>query len=173
MRNLLATTLATLGLFASTWSSPTPPTPPGTVFCLILRTGPPIVATTFKTFVTGYQLAVDITPATLNATGWTGGFDFDNGGIGAFDGCHHWYLNIGSSTKSYKPLSWAFDNQISTNWIASEGSPVSAAATAEYGASSSFLTCKEGGKWHLYLQTGNDWPSGLTCTTTKLAVGTS
>lgn len=173
MRNVLATTFATLGLLASTWSAPTPPTPPGTVFCLIARTGPPIVASTLKTFVTGLQLAVDITPATLATTGFTGGYDFDNGGIGAFDGCHHWYLNIGTSEKSYKPLSWAFDKQLSTNWIAAEGSTISAAATADYNASSSFLVCKEAGKWRLYLQTGNDWPSGLTCTTTKLFVNSS
>ncbi|KAG9021631.1 hypothetical protein FS837_007121 [Tulasnella sp. UAMH 9824] len=170
MRNVLATTLTTLGLLVSSWSSPLPPVPSGTVVCFLARIGPPIVASTPGTPVTGLQLAVDVTPATLETTGFTGGWDFVNGGIGAFYGCHDFWLNIGTSTKSYKPLSWAFDNQVTTNWIAAEGSKVTAAATASYNATSSFLACKEATKWRLYLQTGTDKPAGFNCTTTELFV---
>lgn len=70
--------------------------------------------------MTGKQLAVDselstltakirsddfvATAATLESVGFSGGYSFANGGIGAFDGCHTWYLNIQSSVHSYKPL---------------------------------------------------------------------
>ncbi|KAG9019338.1 hypothetical protein FRB90_003744 [Tulasnella sp. 427] len=173
MRNVLATTIAALGLLAPAFSSPTPPVPPGTIFCEIARIGPPIVASTPGTAVTGLQLAVDTTAATLESTGFTGGWDFTNGGIGAFDGCHDFWLNIGASSKSYKPLSWAFDNQITTNWVAAPGSKVTANATSTYAATSKFLACKESGKWRLYLQTGTDKPAGETCTTTELTVKSS
>ncbi|KAG8925386.1 hypothetical protein FRC00_004028 [Tulasnella sp. 408] len=173
MRNVFATSLTTLGLLASSWSSPLPPVPPGTIICHLARAGPPIVANTPGTPVTGLQLALDITPATLEKTGFTGGWDFVNGGIGAFYGCHDFWLNIGKSNKSYKPLSWAFDKQVTKNWKAAEGSKITAAATASYKATSKFLACKAKGTWKLYLQTGTDKPAGAECTTTELFINKS
>ncbi|KAG8937850.1 hypothetical protein FRC00_013456 [Tulasnella sp. 408] len=169
---IFAPTVAVAGLIASTLASPFPPTPPGTIFCALAKIGPPIVASTSGTAVSGLELAVDITSATLETAGFTGGWTFSNGGIGAFEGCHNWWLNIGTSAYSYKPLTWAFDNQLTTYWVASEGSTISTAATSPYGAISKFLACKTSGKWTLYLQTGTDVPAGLTCTTTELFVDT-
>ncbi|KAG8947495.1 hypothetical protein FRC04_010676 [Tulasnella sp. 424] len=168
MHNLFTLTFATAGLLASVSAAPFPPTPTGIAFCDLVRLGAPIVASTTGTAVTGFELAVAVKRATLKETGFTGGYDFVNGGIGAFDGCHDWWLNIGTSAHSYKPLSWAFDDQQTTAWVASEGSTISTAATSSYGAISKFLACKEGGKWYLYLQTGTDVPVGVTCATTEL-----
>lgn len=170
---LFAPTLAVAGFVASVLAAPFPPTPPGTIFCALARIGPPIVASTTGTAVTGLQLAVDITSATLETVGFNGGYSFSNGGIAAFEGCHNWYLNIGTSSHSYKPLTWAFDDQETTSWVASAGSTISTAATSPYGAVSQFLACEQSGKWTLYLQTGTDVPSGLTCTTTELFASTS
>ncbi|KAG8937848.1 hypothetical protein FRC00_013454, partial [Tulasnella sp. 408] len=130
-------------------------------------------ASTAGTPVTGLQLALDTTSATLETTGFTGGYDFIGGGIGAFEQCHDWWLNIGTSAYSYKPLTWAYDDKKTTNWIASAGSTISTAATSSYGATSKFLACEESGKWTLYLQTGTDVPSGLACTTTELLAKSS
>lgn len=78
-------------------------------------------ASTTGTAVSGLELAVDsgftnahswkasnrfiiVTDATLETTGFTGGWTLQNGGIGAFDGCHNFWFNIGTSVHSYKPL---------------------------------------------------------------------
>ncbi|KAG8947494.1 hypothetical protein FRC04_010675 [Tulasnella sp. 424] len=168
MHNIFKLAFATAGLLASVSAAPFPPIPSGIIFCDIARLGAPIVASTTGTAVTNLQLAVDVTRATLKTAGFTGGYDFVGGGIGAFDGCHDFWLNIGTSAHSYKPLSWAFDDKETTTWVASEGSTISAAATSSYSATSEFLACEESGTWYLYLQTGTDVPAGVTCATTEL-----
>lgn len=65
---------------------------------------------------------------------------------------------------------WAFDDQVTTTWIASESNIVQAAATAEYAATAEFLACGSGSKFTLYLQTGTDQPEGENCATTQLYV---
>ncbi|KAG9027724.1 hypothetical protein FRB95_007421, partial [Tulasnella sp. JGI-2019a] len=85
--------------------------------------------------------------------------------------CHYWWLNIGAHSTSVKPLTWAFDDQITTNWVGGPGEILTAVAT--WGSISKFLACQESGFWVLHLQTGTDVPSGKVCVATQLAEGTS
>ncbi|KAG8849143.1 hypothetical protein FRB96_000929 [Tulasnella sp. 330] len=139
--------------------------PPGTIFCDI--------AFTTGTSVTSLQLTQTPYKAILTDSGFHGGWDFVNGGLGAFDGCHDWWLNIGTSPHSYKPLTWAFDDQLTDNWVGGPGQLLTATATADYATTSNFLACKEDGVWTLYLQTGEDVPPGKTCALTTLQEGAS
>ncbi|KAG8992350.1 hypothetical protein FRB94_011704 [Tulasnella sp. JGI-2019a] len=87
------------------------------------------------------------------------GWNYAYGGLGVEDECNYFWLNIGNSTVSYKPLTWDFDNQISRNWVVAANGTVSATATSQYGATSNFLACETGAnQWTLYLQTGTDGP---------------
>ncbi|KIO22891.1 glycoside hydrolase family 47 protein [Tulasnella calospora MUT 4182] len=153
--------------------APWPPTPTGTPFCKMARIGPPIVADSPSTAVHGLQLSVDTATPTLVKKGFTGGYDFISGGVGAWRGCHDYWLNIGTSPYSYKPLTWDFDSQLTTTWTADIGTLVHAGATADYLATATFLTCNQGGSWVVYLQTGSDVPSGVTCYITQLRVATA
>ncbi|KAG9041762.1 hypothetical protein FS837_011771 [Tulasnella sp. UAMH 9824] len=147
----------------------------GGVVCFVIIPGPPITAITPGTAVQGLQLALS-SSTTLAATLATKGFatmiSYSNGGIGEFEGCHYYWLNIGTSPFSYKPLSWGYDDQKTFNWSAGPGQIVTALATTTYPATSTFLACKsQSSAWALFLQTGKDVPSGLTCVETQLQVG--
>ncbi|KAG8990910.1 hypothetical protein FRB93_002982 [Tulasnella sp. JGI-2019a] len=152
---------------------PTSTLPP--VFCDHIILSPPVVAITNGTAVTGLELYGTSTSASLQASGYKQGWGFGNGGVAVDDQCHSLWFNIGESVYSYKPLSFAFDNQISTNWIGGSTSPLVAGTTAEYTATSTFLACPSAvvGVWALYLQTGSDLPTGLVCATTQLQLGPS
>ncbi|KIO15978.1 hypothetical protein M407DRAFT_197762 [Tulasnella calospora MUT 4182] len=95
---------------------------------------------------------------------------FDNGTIAAFMGfCSPLYLQIGTSDKSYKPLTWDF-TEVDNVWDADFDKIITAKATK----SSEFLACKPllstaSDPFTLYLQTGTDRPVGL-CTETKLKI---
>ncbi|KAG8870651.1 hypothetical protein FRB97_009578 [Tulasnella sp. 331] len=146
-----------------------------TIWCDVIIDSPPIVAITTGTAVEGLELSSAGGSAALAATGYHQGWGFSNGGVGVFDGCHYLWLNIGESTASYKPLSFALDDQLSTNWSGGSTSPLVAGATTEYQATSTFLACQSAvaGQWTLYLQTGSDVPSGLECVDTQLELGPS
>ncbi|KAG8992287.1 hypothetical protein FRB94_011727 [Tulasnella sp. JGI-2019a] len=147
------------------------------IFCDLVELSPTITAITPGTAVTGLGLTQTSGAATLTNNGFHGGWDWVNGGLGAFDGCHDWWLNIGTSSHSYKPLTWAFDDQITTNWAGGPGEIMTTTATVgqtlQLAPSSEFLACKESGSWILYLQTGTDVPAGVECVTTQLEEGTS
>ncbi|KIO28120.1 hypothetical protein M407DRAFT_22595 [Tulasnella calospora MUT 4182] len=159
-----------VGLAAS--PVPWPPSPTGTLWCLLAKIGPPIVADSPSTPIHGLQLSVDTATPTLVGKGFKGSYDFIGGGIGAWRGCHDYWLNIGTSPYSYKPLTWDFDNKVTTTWTASVGTLVHAGSTADYLATNTFLACNQSGSWVLYLQTGTDAPSGVTCYITQLKVNT-
>lgn len=142
--------------------------------CLVIVEGPPITAITAGTAVTGLELARSSTGAvTLAASGFETLINYSNGGIGEFSFCNYYWLNIGTSSHSYKPLSWGFNDQETSNWSAGTGQIVTALGTSTYSTTSTFLACNESGGWALYLQTGTDVPSGVTCVDTQLQVGTS
>ncbi|KAG8984819.1 hypothetical protein FRB93_006307 [Tulasnella sp. JGI-2019a] len=135
-----------------------PPVPPRTVFCDIRREGPPIVAISSNSMVNGLELTDSAYQASLAVNGFNGGYGF-NGGIGAFDGCHYFYLNIVPSIKSYKQLVWQFDDKVTTTWGVGTNGIINTRASKDYPASSTFLACPGGsGRWFLYLQTGTDKP---------------
>ncbi|KAG9032153.1 hypothetical protein FRB95_001860 [Tulasnella sp. JGI-2019a] len=171
---LLHSTLAALflGAVAAVATDPrAPPTvPPGTIFCemLVAQTGPPIVAVSSSSAINGLQVTTATTQPSLVADGFKGGYSFSNGGIGALDRCHAFYLNIIPSDTSYKPLWWQFDNQVTNTWSAG---PSQLIATTGASATSKFIACGSAkGGWFLYLQTGTDLPSGVRCYETQLQV---
>ncbi|KAG8903042.1 hypothetical protein FRC01_009355, partial [Tulasnella sp. 417] len=103
----------------------------GGVVCFVIIPGPPITAITPGTAVTGLQLALSSTgAATLATKGFATLISYSNGGIGEFEGCHYYWLNIGTSPFSYKPLSWGYDDQETFNWSAGSGQIVTALATS-------------------------------------------
>ncbi|TVY64156.1 hypothetical protein LSUE1_G009091 [Lachnellula suecica] len=73
------------------------------------------------------------------------------------------YLNIGTSTASYKPLSFGAASTGSP-W-ALEGDTIITSTGSTFGRQLNFLVCPSGtsGYYSLYLQTGSDTPSGQTC----------
>ncbi|KAG9006841.1 hypothetical protein FRB94_000346 [Tulasnella sp. JGI-2019a] len=94
-----------------------------------------------------------------------------------FPACSDWWLNIGTSSTSVKPLTWNLNDQETTIWSGGPGEIVTTTAapaqTEVPAATSTFLACEEGGSWVLYLQTGTDLPAGETCVATQLQEGTS
>ncbi|KAG8870650.1 hypothetical protein FRB97_009577 [Tulasnella sp. 331] len=167
--------ITSISALATTSTTSVPALPSG-VFCDVIMNSPPILAITNGTAVKGLELySTNAGSAVLSAAGYHQGWSFSNGGVGVFDGCHYLWLNIGESTTSYKPLSFAFDDQLSTNWIGGSTSPLTAGTTAGYLATSTFLACQSAvaGQWALYLQTGPDVPGGQVCTDTQLELGPS
>ncbi|KAG8971292.1 hypothetical protein FRB90_010548 [Tulasnella sp. 427] len=144
------------------------------VVCYVIVKGAPTTAITPGTAVTGLELARSSTGAvTLAASGFETLISYSNGGFGEFAFCHYYWLNIGTSTHSYKPLSWGYDDEETKTWSAGAGQIVTALGTSTYSATSTFLACNQSGSWVLYLQTGSDVPSGVTCVKTQLQVGTT
>ncbi|KAF8684552.1 hypothetical protein RHS04_01249 [Rhizoctonia solani] len=91
-----------------------------------------------------------------------------NGSIALVSGSTKLYLNINTSTTSYKPLT--FDSTASTvNW-GLEGDTIITTNASPYGRQLNFLACTTSttGSYRVYLQTGNDVPSGSTCSTITL-----
>ncbi|KAG9019343.1 hypothetical protein FRB90_003749 [Tulasnella sp. 427] len=142
-------------------------------------TPPNITAITPGTAVTGLYVSNNDTttagsPAILSTDTTIGRLEFNNGTIAAYMGyCSPFYLQIGTSAKSYKPLTWDF-TEIDNIWDADFDKIITAKATAAHKASSDFLACKPlrskySDPWTLYLQTGTDRPVG-DCATTKLKV---
>ncbi|KAG8981846.1 hypothetical protein FRB95_008325 [Tulasnella sp. JGI-2019a] len=154
--------------------SSTPVLPPS---CDIAEQSPYITATSTDSRISGLQLTQTTGAATLTSSGFHGGWDWVNGGLGAFDQCHDWWLNIGTSSNSVLPLTWGYDNQITTNWAGGPGEVLTTTAapaqTLVLAPSSTFLACNESGSWVLYLQTGTDLPAGKECVATELEEGTS
>ncbi|KAG8947526.1 hypothetical protein FRC04_010707 [Tulasnella sp. 424] len=149
--------------------------PSVTTWCALLELGPKITAITPGTAVTGLQLTNKNRSgqATLTSSGYGTAISYANGGLGFFDNCHEWWLNIGTSTYSWKPLSFGFDHEASFNWIVSSGNILTASGTTSYPTTSWFLACQEAGSWVLYLQTGSQQPVGETCVLTQLQIGGS
>lgn len=73
------------------------------------------------------------------------------------------YLNIASGTTSYRALT--FDTTASFTGWALEGDTIITTQSSQYGRQLNFLACQTSvsGEWQLYLQLGNDQPSGRTC----------
>ncbi|KAH7338865.1 hypothetical protein B0J17DRAFT_393438 [Rhizoctonia solani] len=91
-----------------------------------------------------------------------------NGSIALISGSTNLYLNINASNASYKPLT--FDPTASTvNW-GLEGDTIITTNASPYGRQLNFLACTTSttGNYRVYLQTGNDVPSGATCSTITL-----
>lgn len=91
-----------------------------------------------------------------------------NGSIALVSGSTKLYLNINTTTTSYKPLT--FDATASTvNW-GLEGDTIITTNASPYGRQLNFLACttSTSGSYRVYLQTGNDVPSGTTCSTITL-----
>ncbi|KAG9020022.1 hypothetical protein FRB95_005251 [Tulasnella sp. JGI-2019a] len=149
-----------------------PAIPPHTILCDIVQIGlAPIVAISSHPAINGLQVTDSTTQASLVTNGFTGGYGFD-GGIGAFFGCHSFYLNIIPSNKSYKQLFWQFDDRVTTTWSVGP-SPTklitAGGRTKTTLAISRFLACQGAkGVWFLYLQTGTDRPPGELCYDTQL-----
>ncbi|KAG8992286.1 hypothetical protein FRB94_011726 [Tulasnella sp. JGI-2019a] len=167
---LVFTLFSTLAALAPVWSTPI-------IFCDLVELSPYITAITPGTAVTGLGLTQTSGAATLTKGGFHGGWNYADGGLGAFDGCHYWWLNIGTSSTSVKPLTWAFDDQITTIWSGGPGVILTTIAPVSNGtfvaaATSEFIACKESGSWVLYLQQGTDVPKG-NCVKTQLQEGTS
>ncbi|KAG8947511.1 hypothetical protein FRC04_010692 [Tulasnella sp. 424] len=142
------------------------------IVCFIVVHGPSTTAITPGTAVTGLQLARSSTGAVILATeGFATLVSYSNGGFGEFALCHYYWLNIGNSTHSYKPLSWDTDQE-TTNWSAGSGQIITALGTSTYSTTSTFLACNESDSWTLYLQTGKEVPSDVTCVETQLQTGT-
>ncbi|KIO22896.1 hypothetical protein M407DRAFT_215761 [Tulasnella calospora MUT 4182] len=146
----------------------------GNAICFVIVHGAPTTASSTGTAVTGLELARSSSGAvTLAASGFETLISYNNGGFGEFAFCNYYWLNIGTSSHSYKPLSWGYDDQETFTWSAGAGQIVTALATSTYATTSTFLACNESGEWALYLQTGTDVPSGVTCVETQLQVGTT
>ncbi|KAG8984239.1 hypothetical protein FRB95_006137 [Tulasnella sp. JGI-2019a] len=147
------------------------------IACDVIEQSPYITAITTDTRIAGLQLTQTTGAATLTSSGFHGGWDWVNGGLGAFDACSDWWLNIGTSSTSVKPLTWNLNDQETTIWSGGPGEIVTTTAapaqTEVPAATSTFLACEEGGSWVLYLQTGTDLPAGETCVATQLQEGTS
>ncbi|KAG9029250.1 hypothetical protein FRB95_005524 [Tulasnella sp. JGI-2019a] len=169
----LFSTLAALGTVSST----------PIVFCALARQSPYITAITTDPRISGLQLtqtpdAVPYTTAkvTLSSSGFHGGWDYVSGGLGAFVGCHDWWLNIGTSLTSFKPLTWNFDVKNTTIWSGGPGQNLTTTAPVSQLAvpapTDTFIACDEGGLWVLYLQQGTDFPAG-DCVETQLQEGTT
>ncbi|KAG8947499.1 hypothetical protein FRC04_010680 [Tulasnella sp. 424] len=139
-------------------------------------TPPNITAITPGTAVTGLYLsnsdasvaggaAILSTATTINR------LEFDEGTIAAYQGyCSPFYLQIGTSDKSYKPLTWDF-TAVDNIWDADFNKIV----TAKASGSSEFLACKPllstaSDPFTLYLQTGTDRPVGACSALTQLKV---
>ncbi|KAG9006954.1 hypothetical protein FRB93_008220 [Tulasnella sp. JGI-2019a] len=177
---------STISITVSTGTTSLKPTsvtasaPAATTICKVEYISPPISASTAGTAVYGLQLgspsgtSLVTSTAILKTKGFAQGWNYAYGGFGVEDECNYFWLNIGNSTVSYKPLTWDFDNQISRNWVVAANGTVSATATSQYGATSNFLACETGvNQWALYLQTGTDGPpSAIACATTQLRLGT-
>ncbi|CAG8981334.1 hypothetical protein HYALB_00005135 [Hymenoscyphus albidus] len=73
------------------------------------------------------------------------------------------FLNIGSSSVSYKPLSFG-PTATTTAW-GLEGDTIITATSSSYGRQLNFLVCSSStsGYYDLFLQTGSDTPSGKSC----------
>ncbi|KAG8875429.1 hypothetical protein FRB97_005080 [Tulasnella sp. 331] len=133
---------------STTSHSPTSVTsspPAATTWCWIEYLSPPYNAITSSTLVSGLQLGgtggMNPGTAILSAKGYAQGWSYTNGGLGVVDFCHMLWLTIGSSTTSYKPLTWSFDVETSNNWVVSSTGILSASATTQYNATSEFLGC--------------------------------
>ncbi|KAG9041005.1 hypothetical protein FS837_012848 [Tulasnella sp. UAMH 9824] len=147
--------------------------PSVTTWCAQIRLGPVITAITPGTAVTGLQLSNPgrSGKATLSSIGYDTAISYTNGGLGFFDNCHEWWLNIGTSANQWKPLSFGFDTEQSFNWVVSMGNILMASGTPSYQATTWFIACQEAGSWVLYLQTGWEEPAGETCVWTQLQIG--
>ncbi|KAG8947498.1 hypothetical protein FRC04_010679 [Tulasnella sp. 424] len=138
-------------------------------------TPPNITAITPGTVVTGLYLSVNDTSTTgsaaiLSTDTNIGRLGVSEGTIAAYTGpCSPFYLQIGTSDKSYKPLTWDF-TEADNIWDADFDKII----TAKASGSSEFLACKPllskaSDPYSVYLQTGKDRPVGL-CATTKLKI---
>ncbi|KAG9002311.1 hypothetical protein FRB93_011737 [Tulasnella sp. JGI-2019a] len=145
-------------------------------FCDLAELSPYITAITPGTAVTGLGLTQTSGAATLTEGGFHGGWSYAGGGLGAFDGCHYWWLNIEASSTSIKPLTWAFDVRNTTTWSGGPGEILTTVDVAPQAfvpaRTSTFIACKESGTWVLYVQQGVDVPEG-DCVSTQLEEGTS
>ncbi|KIO22872.1 hypothetical protein M407DRAFT_27599 [Tulasnella calospora MUT 4182] len=158
---------------------------------------PPLPAITADgTGVSGLQLGNDhpISAAgtgsgILTTTGYTG-WNFGTGGLGTPWCPTSRWLNIGSSTHPWKPLTWS-STQSTTTWETGYGVYLTAAATSAYSETSDFLACKPitpstsigapSVQWLLFLLTSDTLPTATddtlsnanisTCVKTKLLIG--
>ncbi|KAG8932898.1 hypothetical protein FRC01_011773 [Tulasnella sp. 417] len=155
---------------------------------------PPITAD--GTGVSGLELgngtpisAIGQGPAILTTNGYEG-WNFGAGGLGTPWCPTSRWLNIGSSTHPWKPLSWS-STQSTTTWEAGYGVYLTAAATSDYPETSNFLACKPinpstsigapSVQWLLFLLTSDTLPTASddtlsnanisTCVKTKLFIG--
>lgn len=72
------------------------------------------------------------------------------------------YLNIGTATTSYLPLS--FSKTANTTAWGLEGDTIITTTASSYGRQLNFLTCElSGGYYSVFLQTGSDVPSSGNC----------
>ncbi|KAG8891865.1 hypothetical protein FRC00_012991, partial [Tulasnella sp. 408] len=133
-------------------------------------TPPNITAITPGTDVTGLYVSDSDTSAAggaaiLSTDTTIGRLEFNSGTIAAYMGyCSPFYLQIGDSDKSYKPLTWDF-TEVDNVWDADFDEII----TAKTSGSSEFLACGSTAPYTLYLQTGTDNPAG-SCVTTQLKV---
>ncbi|KAF8602400.1 hypothetical protein BDV93DRAFT_427699, partial [Ceratobasidium sp. AG-I] len=91
-----------------------------------------------------------------------------SGSIALVSGSSKLYLNVNTATTSYKPLT--FDATASTTGWGLEGDTIITTNSSPYGRQLNFLACttSTSGSYRVYLQTGNDMPSGTTCSTITL-----
>ncbi|KAG8972403.1 hypothetical protein FRC05_010114 [Tulasnella sp. 425] len=127
--------------------------------------------------------------AILTTSGYAG-WNFGAGGLGTPWCPTSRWLNIGSSTHPWKPLTWS-STLSTTTWEAGYGVYLTAAATSAYPETSNFFACKPikpstsiGApkvQWLVFLNTGGTLPTVTddtlananitTCVATKLFIG--
>ncbi|KAG9006842.1 hypothetical protein FRB94_000347 [Tulasnella sp. JGI-2019a] len=152
--------------------------------CPTLSPSPAITATSTDSSIAGFKLTAPTVLGqasgvpTLAATGFNGTWVFNDGTFGAsYNECTAWWLNIGTSDTSVKPLTWNYNVQDTTNWAGGLGEVLTTTVVVQQtespAASSNFLACNESGSWVLYLQDGTDVPAGKTCIATQLLEGSA
>ncbi|KAG8903399.1 hypothetical protein FRB99_003356 [Tulasnella sp. 403] len=171
--------LAGIALSLAVKAAPAPTVGPICLSPIFTGTPPYIQASTPGTAVTGFNLTEDGTAALVKQAP-LGRIIFENGAIGVYeDSCFPSYLNIGTSDKSYKPLSWT-GNLIENVWNADFDQVVAANASSSFQASTTFIACKPisvtgyvVSSWTVYLQTGADKPDNAHCVNTELKVSSN
>lgn len=146
------------------------PNPAAATYSRQVRVGSKITAITPGTAVTGLHLTNPSRSGmvALSTGGYATEISRTSGGLGFFDECHEWWLNIGICSNTWKPLSFGFDNKQSFNWVWGLGSLLTATETTSYTTTNWFIACQENGIWVLYLQTGSEVSDGVTCVSTQL-----
>ncbi|KAG8952505.1 hypothetical protein FRC04_004565 [Tulasnella sp. 424] len=136
MKSSFTAFAALLSLASLVNAAPAPAPTAGDVCIQVISTGPPIISPTLGLQLTGSAG----TQATLQKTGLTQGWNFNNGGLGSPKYCTKAWLNIQPGAYPWKKLVWEA-TQKTTTWKTGYDVNLAAGATSTYNATSTFLAC--------------------------------